>query len=110
MQGVAIPSQTVKLAVDGIQANGAGEGNRTLVTGLEDRRSTIELRPRPCTGFVTDPRLAVQAIASPIWPLSGRTWGKSSGRQLSRQCDCRLHASRIRNSLACDVIGGPVVG
>ena len=32
--------------------NGAGEGNRTLVIGLEGRRSAIELRPRGKRGRV----------------------------------------------------------
>ncbi len=32
-----------------LKSNGAGEGNRTLIIGLEDLSSTIELRPQLIT-------------------------------------------------------------
>ena len=41
--------------------SGAGGGNRTLVTSLEDWRSTIELRPRPMRAKSYRPRLPCQS-------------------------------------------------
>ena len=43
---VAFDLSTIRENLIGLGHNGAGEGNRTLATGLEGQGSTTELHPR----------------------------------------------------------------
>ncbi len=61
-QGSALPAE-LSPRVD----NGASNGNRTRITGLGSRRSTIELYPPVCIDIITFLPVIINIIICHIW-------------------------------------------